>query len=72
MKKAKSLVILAGGKGSRISKYLKNMPKPMAKFNNFHFLEYLIKNFSKYDFKKIYILTFYRYKVIHKNFIRKI
>ncbi len=71
MKKAKSLVILAGGKGSRISKYLKNMPKPMAKFNNFHFLEYLIKNFSKYDFKKIYILTFYRYKVIHKKFHKK-
>ena len=71
MKKAKSLVILAGGKGSRISKYLNNMPKPMAKFNNFHFLDYLIKNFSKYDFKKIYILTFYRYKVIHKKFHKK-
>ena len=32
-----NLVILAGGKGTRISKYLNNHPKPMAKFNNLYF-----------------------------------
>jgi len=31
------LVILAGGKGSRIKKFLKNKPKPMMKFNNIFF-----------------------------------
>lgn len=71
MNKAKSLVILAGGKGSRIAKYLNNLPKPMAKFNNFHFLEYLIKNFSKYNFKKIYILTGFKHSYIHKKFDKK-
>lgn len=68
MNKAKSLVILAGGKGTRIAKYLKNVPKPMAVFNKFYFLEYLIKNFAKYDFKKIYILTGYKNEIIHKKF----
>ena len=51
------LVILAGGKGSRIKKFLQNKPKPMMKFNNIYFLQYLINNFSKYPFNKIYILT---------------
>ena len=37
-----SIAILAGGKGSRIKNYLKNVPKPMLKFNNIHFLQYLI------------------------------
>ena len=30
------IVILAGGKGSRIKKFLKNKPKPMLKFNNIY------------------------------------
>ena len=33
------LVILAGGKGSRIKKFT-NKPKPIVKFNNLHFLDY--------------------------------
>ena len=34
------LVILAGGRGSRIKKYLRNKPKPMIKFNDTYFLQY--------------------------------
>ena len=41
------VVILAGGRGSRINKHLKNYPKPMIKFNNKHFLYYLINMISK-------------------------
>jgi len=51
--KSIDLVILAGGKGTRIKQYLKNKPKPMLKFNNIFFLRYLINNFTKYPFKKI-------------------
>ncbi len=67
-----NLVILAGGKGSRIKKILKNQPKPMAKFNNKYFIEYIIQNFSKYNFKKIYILTGYKSKIIINKFNKKI
>ena len=37
-KKKIDLVILAGGKGSRIKEYLHGFPKPMLKFNNKYFL----------------------------------
>ena len=46
------LVILAGGRGSRIKKFLNNLPKPMAKINKIYFLQYLINIFSKYPIKK--------------------
>ena len=66
------LVILAGGKGSRIKKFLQNKPKPMMKFNNIYFLQYLINNFIKYPFNKIYILTGFKHKLIFKNFHNKV
>ncbi len=66
------LVILAGGKGSRIKKFLNNSPKPMAKINEIYFLQYLINIFSKYPINKIYILTGYKNKIIFKNFHNKI
>ena len=65
------LVILAGGKGTRIKQYLANKPKPMVKFNDIYFLQYLINNFSKYPFNKIYILTGYKSKIIFNNFHNK-
>ena len=33
------LVILAGGKGTRIKRFLKNKPKPMSKFNKIYLRE---------------------------------
>ena len=66
------LVILAGGKGTRIKEFLGNNPKPMVKFNNIYFLQYLVNSLSKFSFNKIFILTGYRHKVIFKNFHNKI
>ena len=66
------LVILAGGKGSRIKEFLQNKPKPMLKFNKIYFLQYLINNLSRYPFNKIYILTGYKNKIIHNNFHNKL
>lgn len=66
------LVILAGGLGTRIKQFLGNKPKPMIKFNNIYFLQYLINLYSKYPFKKIFILTGYRNKIIFNNFHNKI
>ena len=58
------LVILAGGKGARISKYLKGIPKPMIKFKGIPFLQYQINKFFKYPFINCYILSGYRGKII--------
>ena len=65
------LVILAGGKGTRIKKYLHDKPKPMVKFNEIHFLQYLINIFSKYPLNKIFILVGYKSDIIFKNFHNK-
>jgi len=66
------LVILAGGKGTRIKEFLGDKPKPMVKFNDIYFLQYLINSFSKFSFNKIYILTGFKHKIIFKNFHNKI
>ena len=65
------LVILAGGKGSRLNKYLGNLPKPMVKINKKSFLSYLINNASLYNFNKIFIMTGYRSSSIKSRFHKK-
>lgn len=65
------LVILAGGKGTRIKEFLGNKPKPMIKLNNIYFLQYLLNSLSKFSFNKIYILTGYKHRIIFKNFNNK-
>ena len=65
------IVILAGGKGSRIKKYLKSKPKPLIKINNFIFLDLLIKKICKYNFNKLYILAGYRGAQIKKKYHKK-
>ncbi len=62
------VVILAGGKGTRIRKYLRNNPKPLVKINHLYFLEYLINNISKFYINKIFIIAGYKGKKIFKTF----
>ena len=64
------LVILAGGKGTRIKEFLGKNPKPMVKFNNKHFLQYVLNCNGKYNFKRIIILCGYRNKIFFKNLIK--
>lgn len=59
------LVILAGGKGSRIKNFT-NKPKPIVKFNNIHFLDYLIQNYTLYNFQNIYVLAGHKGDQIRK------
>ena len=68
MKEKLDLVLLAGGKGTRISKYLKGHSKPMIKINDQIFLSLIIRYFSKYIFGNIYILAGYKGKEIKKKF----
>lgn len=65
------LVILAGGKGSRIRNKLNNLPKPMVKFQKRDFLQYVLNSYSKFPFKKIYILAGYRSNFIFKKYHKK-
>ena len=66
------LVILAGGKGSRIKHLNKNKPKPMIKIQNKIFLELLINHYAKFNFENIFILAGYKGQLIKKKFDKKI
>ncbi len=65
------IIILAGGKGTRISDYTKTIPKPMIKINNKPILIHIIEHYVKFGFKDFYIALGYKKKAIinyFKNF----
>lgn len=66
------LVILAGGKGTRIKKFLKDNPKPLLNINNKPFLSYLLNHYAKFNFEKIFILAGYRGEKIKKKYNNKL
>ena len=63
-------VILAGGKGTRISEYTKSIPKPMIKIGSKPILEHIIKYYMKYGFKDFIIAGGYKYSII-ENYFKK-
>ncbi len=65
-------MILAGGQGTRIKKFLKGIPKPLYKFNNVPFLQLLINHYAKYPFENIYIMCGYKADKIYKTFHNQI
>ncbi len=63
-----NLVILAGGRGKRINKYLNGTCKPLIKINGKPFLEHLLKKISKFNINNIIILAGYKGNQIYKNY----
>ena len=64
-------VILAGGKGTRISEYTKSIPKPMIKIGSKPILEHIINYYTKYGFKDFIIAGGYKCSIIKKYFKKK-
>lgn len=62
------IIILAGGKGTRISEYTKTIPKPMIKINKKPILLHIINHYTKFGFKDFYIALGYKKNVITKFF----
>ena len=71
---AKTLIIMAGGKGLRLRPLTKNTPKPLIKITNKKsILEYNIDHFLGQGIEKIYILTHYlSHKIDEKIIINSI
>jgi len=65
VKKRISLVILTGGKGSRIKKFIKK-PKPLSEFQKKNFFQLLLNHFSKFNIFEIIILAGYKGKYFKK------
>lgn len=62
------VVILAGGLGSRLSKYTNRLPKPMVKINNKPIIEHIMSIYKKYGFNDFIIAAGYKQEVIKKYF----
>ena len=61
-------VILAGGRGTRLLPLTENLPKPMIRFHDRPFLEYLLGLLREQGFKKILLLLGYMPSVITDYF----
>ena len=68
MKNINQAVILCGGKGTRLGKLTKNLPKPMIKVADKPFLEHLIIQLKKNGVKNILLLIGYKGEVIKNYF----
>jgi NDP-sugar pyrophosphorylase family protein len=67
-KKKIDLVILAGGKGSRIKYFTKKFPKPLVKFNKIPFVQFLINYYTQFNLRSIFILAGYKGKQLKNKY----
>ena len=65
------VVILAGGKGTRISEYSNKIPKPMIKINGVPILLHIMKHYSNYGFTDFILALGYKSNIIKSYFKRK-
>ena len=56
------IVILVGGKGSRLGKLTKKNPKPLLKIKDKRFLDIILSKLIRYNFKNIYLLCSFKKK----------
>ena len=62
------VIILAGGRGTRLSEYTKTIPKPMVKVAGYPIIIHIMKHYINYGFKKFFIAAGYKGYVIKKYF----
>tara|TARA_B100000795_G_C22786728_1_gene434974 strand:+ start:831 stop:1538 length:708 start_codon:yes stop_codon:yes gene_type:complete len=62
------VVILAGGKGSRISQYTQKIPKPMIRVGNIPMLTHIMRFFKFYGFNEFIIAGGYKINIIKKYY----
>lgn len=62
------VVIMAGGKGTRLDPFTKILPKPLIPIGNKPILEIIIDNFREYRVDKFYLSVNYKSKIIKSYF----
>ena len=67
-------VILAGGRGTRISELTKNIPKPMIAISGKPILYHIMKHYSNYGVKDFIVAAGYKKNIIinNKNSLNKV
>lgn len=66
------VIILAGGKGSRLLEYTKKVPKPMVPIKKKPILIHIMSHYAKYGFKDFIIATGFKHEFIKKYFQKRI
>ena len=67
----KQAVIFCGGYGKRLGKLSKKIPKPLIKCNGKPFIENVIKQYSRFNVKKILLLCSYKSNLFKKKYHNK-
>ena len=65
------VVILAGGKGSRLAEYTSVIPKPMVKISGVPIIVRIINYYKNFGFKEFLIAGGYKSEIL-KNIFKKI
>ena len=68
MYKLDQIVIFCGGFGTRLKKVSKGIPKSLIEINDKTFIEILIKNLSRFNFKKVLLLCHYKGVKFYKKY----
>jgi glucose-1-phosphate cytidylyltransferase len=63
-------IILAGGKGSRLSELTKSIPKPMVKISDKPIIFHIMNHYRKYGIKEFIIAAGYKKNII-ENYFKK-
>ena len=66
------IVILAGGKGTRLAEETSVKPKPMVMIGRQPIIGHIIEIYTKYGFNDFYIAAGYKYEIIEKYFKKKV
>ncbi len=69
--KKTTIVITAGGKGTRLVPYTSILPKPLIPINNIPMIEYVIRNFKKYNYTNFVMTINYKSNLIKTYFQEK-
>ena len=69
--RVENIVILVGGRGSRLGSLTLKTPKPLIKINRKPFLDHLICKLIKYNFKNIFLLCSYKKKIFFDKYHNK-
>ena len=62
------VIILAGGKGTRLAEYTSKVPKPMVKINKKPIITYIIDHYIKYGAIEVLIAAGYKYHLLKNYF----
>jgi len=63
------VIILAGGKGTRLAEYTSKVPKPMVKINKKPIITYIIDHYIKYGAIEVLIAAGYKYHLLKNYFL---